>query len=315
MTDIVDKIDQIFAEDTPARPPLKCPHCQRDWHPEPLTQRVANMWSSHEFDPDYDAAADTSRIVCIGAHYQGPTRPAVSGGRILGYSTADLKAMNAAWNTALPIDPFDPSPWSDIISHTVWKPTLKFESPSPSPLENWFDKMQKLIQALGIDVHLTLWHPGDAAPVQQFPNPHYGHVHWAPGGQIAGWTKTWTHYFDEWTPAQTWTGIELPPELHYRRIDLDACSVHARVQWIDPAERESVARLWPQIRSQALAAERRIPLPPRQPMNVSALAAEIEKHHHPYPKEKPHEGQRIPHRGPSRTRRRMGPRHMAKRRR
>lgn len=53
----------------------KCPHCNRDWHPEPLTQTVASMLARHEFSLDYDPDTDDSDIVCIGANYEGPKRP------------------------------------------------------------------------------------------------------------------------------------------------------------------------------------------------------------------------------------------------
>lgn len=74
MTDIVDKIERIFAEEQAPRPPLKCQHCDRDWHPEPLTRRVANMWLNHNFDANYDPADDDTPIVCVGANYHGPNR-------------------------------------------------------------------------------------------------------------------------------------------------------------------------------------------------------------------------------------------------
>lgn len=69
--------------------PHECPHCFRQTHPEPLTQRAALMYDSHKFDPTYDAASDNSEVVCIGADYYGPAKanlqqPFLSGGLIYG---------------------------------------------------------------------------------------------------------------------------------------------------------------------------------------------------------------------------------------
>lgn len=50
----------------------ECPHCFRQRHPEPLTQRQAQMCDNHLFLPGYDAALDESPGVCIGADYEGP---------------------------------------------------------------------------------------------------------------------------------------------------------------------------------------------------------------------------------------------------
>lgn len=66
-------IDSLF----PAAEPRvakdhECPHCFRQRHPEPLTQRQAKMYDSCVFDASYGVLADTSPVVCIGADYQGP---------------------------------------------------------------------------------------------------------------------------------------------------------------------------------------------------------------------------------------------------
>lgn len=66
MSDILDRIDEALTT------PLHCPHCDRDWHPGPLTAAVLSMLLRHEFDADYDPATDKTRIVCVGAEYQGP---------------------------------------------------------------------------------------------------------------------------------------------------------------------------------------------------------------------------------------------------
>lgn len=60
----------------PAVPPHQCPHCKRDRHAEPLTRQVAQMYDNHEFRSDYSPETDDSPIVCVGADYCGPNRPA-----------------------------------------------------------------------------------------------------------------------------------------------------------------------------------------------------------------------------------------------
>lgn len=64
-------------------PPVKpatCPHCERDWHPGPLTRIVIDMLESHRFIPDYNPDTDNSPILCVGAEYHGPNRPRLSVG-------------------------------------------------------------------------------------------------------------------------------------------------------------------------------------------------------------------------------------------
>lgn len=52
--------------------PHECPHCYRQTHPGPLTERQARMYDNNHFDASYDPAADDSPVVCIGADYEGP---------------------------------------------------------------------------------------------------------------------------------------------------------------------------------------------------------------------------------------------------
>lgn len=56
--------------------PHECPHCYRDRHDAPITQRVAGMLSRHFFDPNYDPEKDDSPIVCVGSSTYGPNRDA-----------------------------------------------------------------------------------------------------------------------------------------------------------------------------------------------------------------------------------------------
>lgn len=54
--------------------PMRCPHCNRDWHTEPLTRRVADMVRNHRFDPTYKRAEDDSSVECVGSDTYGPNR-------------------------------------------------------------------------------------------------------------------------------------------------------------------------------------------------------------------------------------------------
>jgi len=71
-----DEAVEWRAEDYAPPPvkPVKCPHCERDWHPGPLTRTVVNMLENHRFNADYNPDTDESDIVCVGADYHGPNR-------------------------------------------------------------------------------------------------------------------------------------------------------------------------------------------------------------------------------------------------
>jgi hypothetical protein len=96
--DIIDKIDKI---DKALTPPQKCPHCHRDWHPGPLTEKVRRMLECHTFSLDYDPTLDDTPIVCVGAEYHGPNRPAPARtyGLLSPYVVYDAAPMKKAWET------------------------------------------------------------------------------------------------------------------------------------------------------------------------------------------------------------------------
>jgi hypothetical protein len=70
-SDIIDRIDRYASAETP----LKCPHCDRNYHNLPLRQNVADMLAAHYLDVNYDPITDDSPIVCVGADMYGPPRP------------------------------------------------------------------------------------------------------------------------------------------------------------------------------------------------------------------------------------------------
>lgn len=83
--DIIDRIDELVDEQMAEGEPLtgfsygdptypKCPHCNRHWHGLRLTQKIASMYSSGNYDPDYGTATDDSPIVCEGSEFIGPQR-------------------------------------------------------------------------------------------------------------------------------------------------------------------------------------------------------------------------------------------------
>lgn len=84
MSDIIDTIDALISEqlaegETPCETELPtCPHCDRDWHGFPLTERVASMYCYGLFDEDYRVAEDGSTVLCPGSDVHGPARPAAS---------------------------------------------------------------------------------------------------------------------------------------------------------------------------------------------------------------------------------------------
>ena len=82
MSDIIDTIDALIEEQlSEGEPPPfsakfpRCPHCDRDWHGFPLTERVAEMYCGGLFDEDYRVVEDDSPVLCPGSDAYGPARP------------------------------------------------------------------------------------------------------------------------------------------------------------------------------------------------------------------------------------------------
>ena len=83
MSDIVNAIDALIEEQLSQGEPERgfdagdpdfpiCPHCDRDWHGFPLTERVAAMHRRGSFDEGYSVEADESPVLCPGSNFIGP---------------------------------------------------------------------------------------------------------------------------------------------------------------------------------------------------------------------------------------------------
>ena len=86
MSDIIDRIDALVDEQLAGGEPEngfdfndpdypRCPHCDRNWHGLPITNKIATMYSWRQFDPEYSYADDDSGVVCEGSDFIGPRRP------------------------------------------------------------------------------------------------------------------------------------------------------------------------------------------------------------------------------------------------
>lgn len=84
--DIIDEIDQLVDEQMAGGEPIggydygnpdypKCPHCDRDFHGIPLTERILDMRHRTGWDENYRVDTDESPIVCEGSLFIGPIRP------------------------------------------------------------------------------------------------------------------------------------------------------------------------------------------------------------------------------------------------
>ena len=85
MSDIVNAIDALIEEQLAQGEPERgfdagdpdfpsCPHCDRDWHGFPLTERVAGMYCCGLFDEGYSVKDDESPVVCPGSNFIGPVK-------------------------------------------------------------------------------------------------------------------------------------------------------------------------------------------------------------------------------------------------
>lgn len=81
--DIIKDIDALIDEQLEAGEPEtgynygdptypKCWHCGRHWHGLPITLQIAAMYERGAYDEEYDAANDTTPILCRGSEFIGP---------------------------------------------------------------------------------------------------------------------------------------------------------------------------------------------------------------------------------------------------
>ncbi len=82
--DIIDDIDHMVDDQIAGGEPFapdrfsgsaeypRCSHCDRHWHGLPITERISQMYQRGEFDEDYRAEVDDSRVLCRGSYFIGP---------------------------------------------------------------------------------------------------------------------------------------------------------------------------------------------------------------------------------------------------
>lgn len=80
--DLIDRIDELvdaslarpITDDYSVNKFPKCPHCNREFHGIPLTQRIADMYQRGVFDESYRVDTDDSEILCQGSDFIGPMK-------------------------------------------------------------------------------------------------------------------------------------------------------------------------------------------------------------------------------------------------
>ena len=50
----------------------KCPHCDRDFHGLPITQKIVEMYDWGHYNEEYSYAKDTTPVLCQGSDFIGP---------------------------------------------------------------------------------------------------------------------------------------------------------------------------------------------------------------------------------------------------
>jgi hypothetical protein len=187
VSDIVHDIDALIDESLAGGEPRtgydygdptypRCPHCDRSWHGLPLTDWIVRMYERGQFDEDYTAATDQSRVLCQGSEFIGPQPaplPGIYGGR-------------------RPLWWFNPNPSWQLDAEVVTTEMLVSQGwtvcgalredietvPSHSP--RWLDDLidyatAYTAEALGIafeiPLTLNLWRPGDHYENRALPMP------------------------------------------------------------------------------------------------------------------------------------------------
>lgn len=177
--DIVDKIDDVLT------PPQKCPNCNRDWHPGPLTERVQKMLREHRFDPEYNPTTDDTPIVCVGAEYHGPNRPGNHWGTSSMVSgttwTAHLGGKEPMWLTSLLNSTQE---WLQQIASVSESVTFKLWSGDWGLLDEWTTKK-----------------PEPCAMPDELPTVEFGPQNWIPPQQPVNPSKAtsdlvWSYWHD-----------------------------------------------------------------------------------------------------------------------
>lgn len=144
-------------------PEALCGNCRRDWHEAPLTEVVARMWDSANFDEDYDLEKDDSRVLCPGSDCCGPAVKPAS----LTYSTAPTGTILSGLLTWPEPEPY-PNPVLKMYDG-MWElinPSYGYvEHFTPSPWEykgKGDDLVQAILdEAINLAVECKTWHPED----------------------------------------------------------------------------------------------------------------------------------------------------------
>jgi hypothetical protein len=218
--DIIDRIDRVVTDY-----PRECPHCDRDYHPEPLTQAVADMLAAHTFDPNYNPDTDITNIVCVGANYHGPNRPDgyARGGPVTSYP--EMYTDNPFLGTIYPGAALPPE-------YAMPLPKYFYVGPPPPPM---FEGIQKALQNMldkMMEIAAIEW------PILEWTNL-YSSGGYSHSLILDEWAEA-THACPDPTPVadlpdidvefgpKTWPVITeyIPPHLHTHAANLWAHHVH-----------------------------------------------------------------------------------------
>lgn len=93
----------------------RCPHCNRNWHGLPLTQRVATMYDWGHYEESYRVDSDDTPIVCPGSEFIGPLPPPSPDDSVLRYDVGHFVLGRASARTT-----FDTTQdeWSRLLGRT-----------------------------------------------------------------------------------------------------------------------------------------------------------------------------------------------------
>lgn len=161
----------------------RCPHCERHWHGLPLTDWIVRMYERGQFDEDYSAESDGSRVLCQGSEFIGPQLaplPGVYSGR------RPLWWFNPNPSWELPPNPMPDAEaiTTEMLVSAGWTVlgTLSEDDiqTQPSNSSPWLDELinatvaytaEALEITFGFPLTFHLWHPGDHYENRALPMP------------------------------------------------------------------------------------------------------------------------------------------------
>lgn len=151
---------------SPESQPWLCPHCRRDRHPGPLRRRAAAMLDGMMFDPKYDAAADDSPIICIGADYHGPHQRVIDSTTFTGWDNQVNPSLpqvykSTAW-TQVKAEAGPPLPHGSIDIKIVPSFVAFAEGLKTALFGDVKPAVDALVKSfVDLSVAIKLWHPGE----------------------------------------------------------------------------------------------------------------------------------------------------------